>query len=1292
MHGPANRPSPGAIVLPIPVAVFAAFILVTPLVPLRAVAQVRIAGAIAGLVVDNTDAVVPGARVQLKDEGTGIGKESTTNDSGGFLFPDLSFGSYRVTVTLEGFETAVFESVKVESSRTTDLRIKLVVGSVTESVQVKGVVPVLEMTSNIISTTVNNTYLQQLPLNGRSTFAFARLMPGTATPLNSGDTHYNGMPGGTINGTIDGINNASNGFKSGGTSFFATVPPRLGAMEEVTIETAGLGADSGAEGAVNLKFITKRGTNQYHGSVFEQIRNDVFNANSYFNTSRGLPKSKVRQNDFGGNFGGPLPVGPKNKLFFFVNYEEAYVPGTQTRSNTMLTPEAQQGFFRYQTASGEIRTANLLQIAAQNGFQSTLDPTIAQLLAKQNQAIPNGRLASTNDLRTTSFNWLEPGKLLQPYPTARVDFQITPNLSWMGSWNLYGSRDYGRRQWPLADVPVQYLFDLSYWITATGLNWTIGSRNFNEFRYGVQHSGDTTPGRGLEFMTANPSLNGAPIRFAGGAGNLPLGLSPMVQQDAPITGRHYITTIYDALTLLRGNHTFKLGGTYRLTDWHDTSFSGPGGLLGSPAYSIGSAAGDPAANLFTASTMPGVQSPDLGTANALYAFLTGRLTRVLTGRVVDPNTLQYAITNFENWTTSKMGGVYAQDSWRLKPSFTLNYGLRWEFAGAPYNHNDIAVFPDYANLLGPSTGLFQPGRLDGVANPVMTRGMVASKADLMNPAPNVGFAWTPNFDHGLLGKIIGSDSKTVVRGGFARNYYDEGTNFFSSNPGSNPGQQQSLDLRPGVAPGFSPGGLTIQSPLPPYVVFPAAYGNTFNQADFTFSSGFSTMKGNLKTPYVQSWNVGVQREVGAHMVVEARYLGNRGSNLWRTYSLNEVNVFENGFLQEFKNAQNNLAINTANGRTGFANNGLPGQVPLPIFEAAFGARGSQVALSSGSGFTNAGFITNLQQGTAGALASSLASNTQYLCRMIGSPFSPCARLGYDAPGPYPMNFFQVNPYAAGSSLNLVDDNSYSRYNGLQLQLRRRFDRGLSVTANYTLSRATTDLWADNATQSINYHTLRNKSLDDGPSPFDIRHVFQSYLTYDLPFGGDHALRSTNSVVNAVIGGWQLGGVLTLQSGNPFRLSSGRATVNSGDSGVVLAPGVTVDDIQKLIHTNPGPGLNRYFVDPKLIGPDGRANPAYLQVPTEPGKFGQFVYLYGPNNFNVDASFSKEFALPQRARLAIWIGMFNVFNNPVWGLGPTVNNIGLNFLTDANIQSQTFGQTPAPVNNPRSMQVRGGISF
>jgi hypothetical protein len=1260
-------------------------------------AQVRIVGAITGVVSDNSDLIVPGARVQLKDEGTGIEKETETNASGGFTFPDLNFGSYQVTVTLQGFHTAIYKNVIVESSRTTDLRIKLAVGGVDEVLQVEGVAPVLEQTSNTIGNTLSNKQLRTLPLggDGRNVFVLARLMPGVANPTNTGSTHYNGMPGGTINPTIDGINNSSNGFKSGGTSFFGTVPARLGAIEEVTVESAALGADAGAEGGVNLKFITRRGTNQFHGSAFEQYRNENLNANSFFNSSRGIRKPEFRRHDYGGNLGGPLtPMGPlRDKLFFFVNLESEFLPGSAIQTNAVLTTEAQQGIFRYQTASGEQRTANLLQIAAQNGFPSTMDPTMAALLAKQQQATAAGTVRSTTNLRAGAFDWLEPSKQINYYPTARVDYQITPNLAWMGSWNLYRVDNQGRRQWPLPDAPTQFMSHVSWWITSTGLNWTMGPRTFNELRYGVQHSGDDTPNTGPEFWGLNGLVNGQAARFA-----LPFNLVNNVQDAAPVTGRHYITTIYDAMTLLRGNHTIKLGGAFRLTDWRDTSLDGSGsaGILGFPRYSIGSPAGDPVQSIFNTTTMPGIQSSDLSDVYSLYALLTGRLTRVQTGKVVDPATGQYSATTYrENWTSSKMGGPYAQDSWRLTPNFTLNYGLRWEFAGPPYNHLGIAVFPNYANLLGPSSALVQPGVLNGVQNPTLTRGMHAAKTDYINPAPNAGFAWTPTFKQGLLGRLFGTDQKTVIRGDYALTYYDEGTNFFASTSGNNPGQSQSLTLLPG-APGFTPGGLSLQSTLPPLIAFPAQYQDVFNQADFTFgSTNFATMKDNLKTPYVQSWNVGIQRELAKNTVIEIRYVGNQASHVWRTFNINEVNIFENGFLQEFKNAQQNLAINQAGGVNSFQNLGLPGQVPLPIFEAAFGARGSQAALGTGSGFTNGGFITNLQQGTAGTLAASLNNNSIYLCRMVGNAFSPCATLGYNAAGPYPMNFFVANPYAIGGNgaLNLVDDGSYSKYHALQLQLRRRYSKGLTMSVNYTLSTNTGDIFTDNATQTINYHTLRNKNLDNGPTPFDVRHVLQAFGTYDLPFGKDRPITIGNPVVEALAGGWTLGGNLTVQSGSPFRLTGGRGTFNSENSGVVLN-GITVSQLQDMVRVSPGPGVATYWIDPKLIGPDGRANPQYLAPVTTPGELGQFIYLRTPKQIFLDASLSKRVQLTSRTAFTVFVTAANVLNHPLWGVGPLVAGVGYNFPNDVNITSTTFGQVLQPTNNANARQfyLRAEFSF
>jgi len=202
-------------------------------------AQVRITGGISGTVSDQTGGVVPGGTGQLKDEGTGLVKEAITNDRGAFAFPDLSSGSFQVTISLQGFQTAVYNKVTVQSGRTTDLRVSLTPGGLSEVITVEGASPVLETASNIVSNTLSNETINALPLAGRNAFTFARLVPGAVAPQGTGSTHYNGMPGGVINPTIDGINNSSNGFKSGGTSFFGTGPARLWGIEEGSAEASG---------------------------------------------------------------------------------------------------------------------------------------------------------------------------------------------------------------------------------------------------------------------------------------------------------------------------------------------------------------------------------------------------------------------------------------------------------------------------------------------------------------------------------------------------------------------------------------------------------------------------------------------------------------------------------------------------------------------------------------------------------------------------------------------------------------------------------------------------------------------------------------------------------------------------------------------------------------------------------------------------------------------------------------------------------------------------------------------
>lgn len=1260
-----------------------------------ALAQLRIVGAISGTVQDTSGAVVSKAKVVLKDTKTGIIKETTASDHGTFLFPDLANGIYEVTVTMAGFQTAVVPNISVSTSQTTDVRITLEVGATTETITVVGGASQgLEVSSQLVANTLATKTIAELPVANRSNvLALARLAPG-ASPPTGGSTRYNNLPGGALNVTVDGINDASNGFKSGGTVFFMTVPVRLGAVDEVSVETAGLGADSGAQSGSNIKFTTRRGGNQYHGSIFYEPRSERFNANSWARNAQGLNRVFNRTHNYGGNFGGPLlPFGSfKNKMFVFVNFEREYSPITIARTVTVLTPEAQRGIYTYIVSgtTNQVRTANVLSLAAARGAPTRLDPISQSIIALNNQIPQFASQVPDTDLNRDTYTWGSENNNFAYYPTVRFDYHVTPKQQVSFTWNYRHNWQRGERRLPTPDISRTNPFRLGYFVWSAALQSTLTSRSFNELRYGVQHSGDTNA---RSDYGAFHQVNGKPLRIGQ---TLPFGPTvPFIDQQN-VTGRHYITTLYDTLTLNRGEHTFTLGGSFRNTDWNDS-----GEVFALPTYATGTPSGDPlqVSQAFTTATIPGINGTELGNPVALYNLLTGRVAAANFTRVVNPQTLQYDGFHNFTWTRSKMGGAYIQDRWRVKPSLTLNYGLRWEVQGPMHDVNAITASPDLASLFGPSTRLFAPGTLSGNNNPTVQVGRVPYKTDWLNLAPNFGFAWNPSRTGGLLGKLIG-DSKTVIRGSWGLIVYDEGTQFFAANLGPNAGKTiNATALIPGQPgrtnlPAFYTLSDVVANPLTAssFAFTTTEYKTVINQADQTFARNISGFDPTLRAPYTVNWTFGIQREFGKDSTLEVRYVGNQSHLAWRTSNLNEVNIFENGFLQEFKNAQRNLALNLAAGVNSFQNRGLAGQVATPIFDAAFGPRGGVGAIAAGSGYASTGFITNLQNGEAGALANTLATNQNYACRMFGNTFGPCTRINanYNAPGNFPVNFFLLNPYVSGR-LNFVDDTGWDNYNGLQVQFRQRFSHGITWTTNYTWSKSLTNLAQDNQNQSLDFTTLRNVGLDRRVSQFDVRHVIQAFGTFDLPFGRGRWLSVDNRYVNAAIGGWTLGSIFVFNTGQPIQLTGGTFqtvnTTNAIANGVRLAPGVTLEQIQALFNAERTrltgragtTDLQRLGVDPSLIGPDGRANPEFLTWNTTPGEFGQLLFLRDRNSFTWDVSMTKTFHITEQVHFQLFGGVNNVLNHARWG------------LPNANVFSTTFGVVGAPAGN-RSMNLRTTLSF
>jgi Carboxypeptidase regulatory-like domain len=1254
-------------------------------------AQQRPVGQIVGQVRDAQGALVTNCDVKLEDQATGAQRTTRAGSDGAFVFLNLQPGTYKVMVSSNGFRTAVYSDIKVDAARTTDISATLEVGDVGDTVQVIGGAEVLERSSTTIEATVRGDIIRSMPLNNRDTLDFVTLLPGAQHGGTARQSTFLGLPKGAINITMDGVNVQDNTLKSAaGGGMFTSIRPRLDAVEEVSIATAANGANQTGDGAVQIQFATRRGTNDYHGLVFWDHRNDALNANTWINNVNGQRRQRNLLNVFGGNIGGPIW---KNKIFFFFNYEEFRLPESRPRENLILTQEASQGIFRYLGTDGVERAVDLFSLVGATD-PKMIDPRVRDMLNQINGARGNGAISSFDRFRER-YRFDAPSSQMRRFPTLRLDYQINEKLHWHGVWHYNYFTSFPDTlnsmdpTFPGIGAPAgQYS---NRYAVSTALQWIVSPTITNEARFGLQ-------GSPLQFSPeSDPSIYPDGLRVVWPLTLTSLHVRPGTSATTialPSSRNAPLYSFQDNLSMLRGKHTLSFGGGLTILTGIDNSLGG----AGIPTVNFGVITGDPVAAAFNngPTSLPGIGTQDLTNARSLYALLTGRISTINGTRNVSELTNQYSQDALVQRTRASGFSLYFQDSWRVYQNLTLNYGLGWQFQGAAYNTNGIYTSPSYEDLWGVSgvDNVFMPGTLAGNANPqIGLRPKNVYARDYNNPAPSFGFSWSPGFENSFLKRIFGGEGKSVIRGGYSISYTREGASHFTQFAGGSPGLTQAISLNGGSD--FTAGTVLLSdNPLPAFRQSPQSFAFPAPQSLFTFSgNALRAYDPKITTPYVQSWSFGLQRELDQKTALEIRYVGNHGTKLWRSYNINEVNVFENGFVDEFKNAQRNLAINRASGVTSFAFMNRPGQVPLPIFEAAFGARG-QPALAPGAGFTNGGFITQLDQGQAGALANDLARQAAYLCRLTGNRLGACAARGFSAAGPFAPNFFQANPDFAGSSVELLTNGSSSTYNGVQIELRRRLSSGLMMNAHYTFSKSLTDLFADSATSTSNFHTLRNTSLNKGPSPWDIRHTFISSWVYELPFGPGRKWKTNNSVVDKVIEGWNLLGIMRLQSGRVFRLTSGRNTVNTSDSGVILK-GTTIDQLQEMFNVRKVNGSRDiFFVQGDLVGSDGRSNRSILDVPTTPGELGAYIHLYGPRFVKPDLTLSKKTRVTEKVNVEFWAEFFNAFNYQNFLIGAP----GGAAITHS-IDSTAFGRTTDFFNDlgnqdpgPRMIQFRLRIGF
>jgi hypothetical protein len=1252
----------------------------------RGEAQDLSTGSLNVTVVDPSGALIPGAQLILRDLGTNDVHKATTKAGGASVVPFLNPAVYSLSVSKEGFNSSDYPKVTIQTNQVTNLTVTLKVGAASDTVTVSSETsPIFDTTGNTLSTTMDMKQVEDLPTGARDVFSLSFLVPGAA------DDNFNNLPGGAVDTGTNGFSTMSNRNKSGGfdTDGPSTVQ-RLETTQEMTVETGELDASKGGTAAMNIGFLTKRGTNQFHGEVFEDYRSEDLNANGWNNNNAGLPRSLLIINDFGGDVGGPIL---KDKAFFFAslgNYRQPFQSLVQT---PIATAAALSGIYTYANAdTNAIETVNVLQAGQSAGCSNctgTINPIIATDLANiQSASALPGTSISPLDLNHNELNFYNKGSQIERFPTLRLDYNLTDKFRLTGAVtesNYYyintGAPPYPG---PLFANQASSGKSRNYQVVA-GFDYTIKSNLISAFRVGYLYDSYLYNTQGLKAPTADMTQQGDLA--------LGFGLNSGINGFAALEGGNLypVTSVKDDNTWIHGRHniTFGVSASTEVDHYYNNQFV--------PYVGVSAIAqGDPVQTSLDNAVANGPTSA-AGDVEGLYATLTGRMNYYSLGEFVDIHTKQFQPgISFNLHERLTQSAVFVQDSWRVKPTLTLNYGLRWDFTGASKDETGFYTNPTIANLWGPSGvgNIFKPGTLSGIQNPSEGPRSESYAPTYVHPEPTVGFAWNPREEHdSRLGRLLGNGS-TVIRGSATFKNYTEGAqNFWSigSNSGANFNTYYYADPvvpQAGVTPSagfYDAGSVVLGGPLPALQsTSPSPYQAIIPESYQTFSgTGYTTFDPHIKQPYVASWSFGIQRQLSANDVLEVRYVGNVAKDQWLVENFNEVNIFENGFLKEFQNAQANLA---ASGGTTFQ-----GGSPTPIMDQAFATSGLA------ANYTNGTFINYVKQGQAGAFASALAGNSTYLCSLIGSAFGPCAAQGIPGSGTYPINFFQENPYAAGAANSELTNAGFSNYNALQVDFRQNAHHGLQFDANYAYSKSlgTTvqgstapGYYGGRSNSAGGFYTLRNRGLNYFPSAFDIRHVFHASGTYDFPFGHGKQFLNQNPVANAVAGGWTLGTIVTWAAGEPHLFTGGTGTVNGSDSGIVLT-GVTPSQLQHQLHARAVPGKPYVSMfDSKYINQvNGQANTEYIAPASTPGQFGRLLWLHDPRNFNTDLSLTKLVPIEGAIRLKVQGVFLNAFNH--------VNFFGL----DSGVQDGTFGTTSstslgnaASSSGARQIELRANIQF
>jgi hypothetical protein len=689
--------------------------------------------------------------------------------------------------------------------------------------------------------------------------------------------------------------------------------------------------------------------------------------------------------------------------------------------------------------------------------------------------------------------------------------------------------------------------------------------------------------------------------------------------------------IQDNAQWIHGKHAVSFGfqaSNLRVHTWNYNGNASTNSVT--PIYTVG-LVGSPYG--FTTGQIPGASSSFITTGNSILQSIAGLIST--SGQLFNVKDRTSGFVpgepSLQNQAWDQYA-LYAVDNFKLNRRLTLTLGLRWDYF-APVDETDgLAIAPRLINNNGPAT-LLGNAKLDFAGT---SAGNPFYKKDFNNFAPSVALAWD-----------VFGEGKTSIRSGFSIAYVNDNHLNSTSN---------TVSINQGLSSSRQENNLNARADAPPPIPAPSFGIPTTTLEQFNLQKSSPPVEGivdpNLATPYVEQWVLSIQHEVKG-WVLEGRYVGNHAVKIFRGIDFNQVNVRQGDFVADFIRARNNgfLAANAGKSFSPAYDSTIAGSQPLTYMNT----------LPAGS-LTNAGLLANIRSGEIG----SYAQNVQAL-------------------NPYPVSNFFPNPYLLYAVM--MTNQSTANYNGLQLEVSKRTQKGFQFQANYTFSKALTDAnllrgldpQVDNASPRV----------ERARADYDLTHTFKLNHSIPLPIGTGHRFSSKNAVLKRVLDGWTLAGFAVIQTGSPVSVLSARGTINRGArSGQnTVDTNATLEQLHQftgLFMTGNGP----YWLDPAHIGPDTRGVAADGAAPfqgqlffnPQPGTQGslQKRALDGPQFRNYNFSVVKKFQITERQNLELHSDFFNVFNHPNFYLGDqNVNNSSFARITSQNYSNDGVG--------PRAMQ-------